>query len=279
MVELELPRRRAMRSPVVAAVGDNTIDRYVGAEEVRYVGGNALNVAAQLAATGVDVGYFGAIGEDANARVIARGIHRSGADPSGLVTLPGSTAVTTIRVTDAGERLFEGEDFGVTSEYFPDPAALEAIRGARWVHLGMMPRAPELRRLLLARRVAGLPAPTVSQDCAVADGFDGVDVAIGSVGEDGDAAAWCRDALAAGAGTAVATRGARGAVAADGDRLWEQSAYPATIVDTTGAGDGFIAGFISARLAGADVPTALHVGALRAADACSHRGGWRDARA
>ena len=31
-----------------AAVGDNTIDQYVGAESLSFVGGNALNVAVRL---------------------------------------------------------------------------------------------------------------------------------------------------------------------------------------------------------------------------------------
>nr|WP_162241191.1 PfkB family carbohydrate kinase [Leifsonia sp. Leaf325] len=268
-----------VRAPVVAAVGDNTIDRYVGAEEVAFVGGNALNVAAQLAASEVDVGYFGAIGEDAHARTIARGLHRAGIDPAGLVTLPGVTAVTTIRVTDAGERVFESEDFGVTADYAPSADAVAAIAASRWVHIGMLPRASDLRGRLRALADRDARSPIISQDCAVADGFTDLDVAFGSVGEHGDAEAWCRDALASGARLAVVTRGANGALAGDGERIWEQSAITASVVDTTGAGDAFIAGFIAARISGGGVAAALHAGAERAAVACSHRGGWSGARA
>ncbi|MET0725518.1 MAG: PfkB family carbohydrate kinase [Leifsonia sp.] len=272
------PSPPGLRVPVVAAVGDNTIDRYVGAEDVAYVGGNALNVAAQLAASGVDVGYFGAIGEDAHARTIARGLHRAGIDPSGLVTLPGATAVTTIRVTDAGERVFESEDFGVTADYVPSADAVAAIAASRWVHIGMLPRASELRHRLRALAERDGRSPIISQDCAVADGFTDLDVAFGSVGEHGDAEEWCRGALAGGARLAVVTRGASGALAGDGDRRWEQRAVPASVIDTTGAGDAFIAGFIASRLAGSDVTTALRAGAELAAGACSHRGGWSGAR-
>jgi fructoselysine 6-kinase len=266
---------------VIAAVGDNTIDRYVGDESARYAGGNAYNVAAQLGGHGRPVAYFGAVGADADGRTIARGLRRAGIDPVGLVTVPGPTAVTTIRV-EGGDRVFESEDFGVTAHYFPSDVHLELLASARWVHLGMLPRADELRARLaaLGSRAAGFGrGPVVSQDCAVASGFTALDVAFGSVGERGDARRWARSALAGGARTAVVTRGAAGATASDGTHWFEQPAIPTEIVDTTGAGDAFIAGFISARVDGAAMPAALERGARWAAAACGHRGGWPLARA
>ena len=269
----------------IAAVGDNTIDRYVGDESARYAGGNAYNVAAQLAGRGRRVAYFGGIGGDADGRTIARGLRRAGVDPIGLVTMAGPTAVTTIRV-DGGERSFESEEFGVTAEYFPSDEHIELLASARWVHLGMLPRADELRERLAAlrERLAALrerrgDGPVVSQDCAVASGFTALDVAFGSVGERGDARAWAREALAAGATAVVVTRGAAGAIATDGSTWHEQAAVPVDVVDTTGAGDAFIAGFIAARVEGGSVPNALERGAHWAAAACVHRGGWPQARA
>ncbi|WP_211215491.1 PfkB family carbohydrate kinase [Agromyces subbeticus] len=269
-------------SRVIATVGDNTIDRYVGEESARYTGGNAYNVAAQLAGHGRPVAYFGAVGRDADGRTIARGLHRAGVDPAGLVTMAGPTAVTTIRV-DGGDRVFESEEFGVTADYFPNDAQIELLAGAAWVHIGMLPRADELRARLavLGRRSDGTGwAPVVSQDCAVAAGFTALDVAFGSVGERGDARGWARAALSAGARTAIVTRGAAGAIATDDGAQWfEQPAIAAQVVDTTGAGDAFIAGFISARVEGVALPAALERGARWAAVACGHRGGWPLARA
>lgn len=263
---------------VVAAVGDNTIDQYIGEETARYAGGNAVNVAAQIAGHGGRVAYFGAVGDDANARVITRGLHRAGVDPAGLVTLSGPTAVTTIRV-EAGERAFEREEFGVTADYFPGEEHLELLARSRWVHIGMLPRADELRhRLAGLRRDRAGRGPVISQDCAVAHGFAALDVAFGSVGEHGDARAWALDAIAGGAASAVVTRGAAGALATDGDTWWAQAAVPTEVVDTTGAGDAFIAGYLSGRLEGLGQAPALERGALWAAAACGHRGGWPAAR-
>jgi fructoselysine 6-kinase len=268
---------------VIATVGDNTIDRYLGDESARYAGGNAYNVAAQLAGHGHGraVAYFGAIGADADGRTIARGLQRAGIHPVGLVTMAGPTAVTTIRV-DGGDRVFESEQFGVTADYFPSDEHVELLSSARWVHVGMLPRADELRARLtaLGRRAGGSSrGPVVSQDCAVASGFNALDVAFGSVGERGDARAWAISALAGGARAAVVTRGAAGAVATDGTHWFDQRAMPAEVVDTTGAGDAFIGGFISARVEGDAMPAALERGAHWAAAACGHRGGWPLARA
>jgi sugar/nucleoside kinase (ribokinase family) len=55
----------------------------------------------------------------------------------------------------------------------------------------------------------------------------------------------------------VVKRGAAGAEAAEGEHRWRIEAAKAEPVDTTGAGDAFVAGFLAARLSGADVQPAL----------------------
>ena len=261
----------------VAVVGDNTIDEYLGAEPGRFVGGNALNVGAQLVEAGVPTAYFGAIGADAPGRAIARGIHRAGLGPDGLVTRRGATAVTRIDVRPGGERVFVSEDFGVTADYAPGRDELALIARADWVHLGMLADADAVRAAI---RSAGRRPPRISQDCAVSPGFAGLDVAFGSVGDgpEDEARDWAAAAVAGGARLAVVTRGPAGAISYDGADWCRQRAVPARVVDTTGAGDAFIAGFIAASLGGAPVANALAAGARRAARACEHRGGWPAAR-
>ncbi|MCK0112878.1 carbohydrate kinase family protein [Ornithinimicrobium sp. F0845] len=76
-----------------------------------------------------------------------------------------------------------------------------------------------------------------------------------------------------GARVVVCTLGADGARAVDADhREWSVPASPvAEIVDTNGAGDGFLAGFLHATLDGADIGAALTAGARQAARAL---GSW-----
>jgi fructoselysine 6-kinase len=257
--------------PRFAVVGDNTIDAYLGQVERRLVGGNALNCAVQLAARGLEVEYFGAVGDDEPGRLVQRVLDEQAVGREGLVRMTGDTALTLVRVLPSGERVFEKEDFGVTARYYPDDESLERIATADWVHIGMLPRAPELVTALRARR----REVRISQDCAVSSGAAGLTVGFQSAGEHGDAEAIARHLLAQGALLAVATRGPQGAVGFDGRTVFRQPAVLTEVVDTTGAGDSFISGFISARLQEEPIPAALAAGARWAAATCGHLGGFR----
>ncbi len=71
----------------------------------------------------------------------------------------------------------------------------------------------------------------------------------------------------------VATRGVDGAVAVSGDERAEVSAVPdVQVVDTTGAGDLFAAGFLSGHVRGESLKRCLEMGAVAAAEVISHYG-------
>ncbi len=73
--------------------------------------------------------------------------------------------------------------------------------------------------------------------------------------------------------TLVITRGAEGALAIDGGEGIEVPAIQVRqVVDTTGAGDLFAAGFLVARARGHDLHHCLHTGAIAAAEIISHFG-------
>ncbi len=83
----------------------------------------------------------------------------------------------------------------------------------------------------------------------------------------------CLDALSSRVKTLVITRGAQGAVAvSDGATASVEAARAAKVVDTTGAGDLFAAGFIAAHCRGRDLGASLTAGSLAAAEVISHFG-------
>ena len=71
----------------------------------------------------------------------------------------------------------------------------------------------------------------------------------------------------------VATRSAAGAVAVSNGQRAEVAAEPIEqVVDTTGAGDLFAAGFLTGHARGESLETSLRMGAICAAEIISHYG-------
>jgi fructoselysine 6-kinase len=146
------------------------------------------------------------------------------------------------------------------------------LAGFSAVHIGLLPQPAPLREWLHARGVL------VSQDCAITAGYEQLDIAFCSAAAQAAAAVpeeLARQAVHGGARLCVVTCGADGSVAHDGRHWWRTPALGVRAVDTTGAGDSYIAGFLQARLAGADVPQAMSAGTASAALTCTHRGAWR----
>jgi sugar/nucleoside kinase (ribokinase family) len=80
-------------------------------------------------------------------------------------------------------------------------------------------------------------------------------------------------ALRADVSTAVVTRSEKGCVVVSPDGIEAVSAFPVErVVDTTGAGDLFAAGFLSGLARGADDRTCGRLGALAAAEVIGHLG-------
>lgn len=256
-----------------AAVGDNCIDRF-RPSGMSLVGGNAVNVAVQLALLGHESHYFGAVGKDANGQRTIDELAANGVRIENVQQKPGHTAFTDIDILPSGERVFAFEDFGVCAGYWPTPEELAVLKGMDHVHLGWIDDGGALRKELVAAGVSVSQDVTVNTDPANL-GVAGLAVAFGSAGED-DAKAETMLArlISEGARLVVVTRGARGASAMNGNSRVTVGIEPIEIVDTTGAGDSFIAGFLSAYLTGLDLSTCLEEGRKIAARTCGHLGGF-----
>jgi fructoselysine 6-kinase len=262
----------------LAAVGDNCVD-ILQPSGRRFVGGNAVNVAVQFAVLGGSSAYLGAVGEDDDGALTARLLARNGVDISHLVRRPLPTAHTEIHVSQTGERRIGFEDFGACAGYAPDENAVAAALAADHVHIGWFDDGGALRRRLAA---AGR---SVSQDITVNAsaenlGVEGLAIAFASIDGPHEAAARLAGRLfGAGARGVVVTRGARGSsLFLDGTET-EIPARPIVAVDTTGAGDSYIAAFLHGWLSGATPQAAGTRAAAHAALTCMHEGGFRQAPA
>lgn len=80
--------------------------------------------------------------------------------------------------------------------------------------------------------------------------------------------------LAAGVTEVIVKRGAHGATAFTTDGATDRAARQVDAVDLVGAGDAFVAGYLSGVLDGADLPARLHRAVTTAAFAVATRGDW-----
>ena len=260
-----------------ATIGESCVDRYLPPIGLDTPGGNALNVAAGLAAAGLPAAHVGAVGEDEEGRfVLARAAER-GIDTRHVAVVPGRTGLTTITVTPDGDRVFESEELGVSATFRPSDEAVEVLKTRSWVHAT---GPAEIVDALKAVAAAGVP---ISYDVYHPPRTERLHelaplLAVAFLSAPGesaaDAAELARDAIVRGARAAVVSRGKNGCLMLAGGVLIEQPAVPSRVVDTLGAGDALIAGVIAALLGDSAPRVALERAAHAAAAACGHVGAW-----
>jgi sugar/nucleoside kinase (ribokinase family) len=221
--------------------------------------GSAGGAALVLSKLGAEVRSAGAIGTDAAGDMLLALLARDGVDTSLLARredVQTSASVLPIR-PDGSRPAFHV--VGANATYGPADVDWDAIGDATHLHLG----GPEFMggeaaaQILRAARERGI---TTSADI-LAPGDSGVfewiapalaeldyllpnaEQVLGFTGET-DLVAGARALMARGAGCVAATRGADGAVVMDSDGVEEVPAFDVEVVDTTGCGDAFSAGFL-----------------------------------
>jgi len=221
--------------------------------------GSAGGAALVLAKLGAEVRSAGAIGTDAAGDMLLALLARDGVDTSLLLRrddVQTSASVLPIR-PDGSRPAFHV--IGANATYGPADVDWDAIGDATHLHLG----GPEFMggeaaaQILGAARERGI---TTSADI-LAPGDSGVfewiapalaeldyllpneEQVLGFSGET-DLVAGARALMRRGVGCVAATRGADGAVVVDDDGVIEVPAFDIDVVDTTGCGDAFSAGFL-----------------------------------
>jgi sugar/nucleoside kinase (ribokinase family) len=232
------------------------------------------NVALGLAALGLRVVHADVLGDDPEGDLV-RALHAAHGVP--LVTAParaGTRRAVNLVAPDGRRLSLYDSSRADPADRLPGQVAALA-RSARLVHVAIT--AP------CAEALAGLPdAVPVATDLHDWDGSDPyhlpfarrADLVFLSGAHLADAAATARAVLAGGrARVVVVTAGAAGGLAfvrGEAEPRGYQAARPVgPAVDSNGAGDAFVAGYLFGHLAGAPVDTCLRYGAVAGAHACT----------
>lgn len=258
---------------------------------VEVSGGSAANTAAGVASIGGAAAFVGKVADDELGRIFTHDLRATGVAYSTppVVSVVG-TARSLILVTPDAERTMN-TFLGVAAELGAADIDEAVVASARIAYLegylvgvGAAEAALD-RTVTLAREAGTAVALTLSDPLWVrlnTDHFSallpGVDVLLANEEEalELTGAADLKAALAVLAATCpvvAITRGAHGVVATDGSETVAVAADPVDhVVDTTGAGDLFAAGFLFGRARDLPLETCARLGTLAAAEVISHVG-------
>lgn len=255
----------------VVGVGDNDVDCYLSDGRM-YPGGNCFNVSVFARRYGAHAAYVGAVGDDEAGRLMRHVLESEGIDASRLRIVEGDTAHCVIGHRE-GDRYFVSYNLGV-SRFEPSAEDLSFIARHDVAHvyqhagldpyLGAIAARTRLSYDFSTRRETDHRAK-VAPHCWLAT-FSSAEQSAS------EAATLVRDMHARGAQWVLITRGREGALLSNGQTLHEVAAAPATIVDTLGAGDSFIARVIVGLLREESPEALLHAAAIEAARACGYFG-------
>jgi ribokinase len=263
----------------------------LGADAVIRPGGKGANQAVTAARLGARTRMVGAVGDDTYGGQMRANLASAGVDASGVTVIAGRSTGTALIVVAA-----DGENTVVVApgaNAALAPAAVEGVRFQSGLHPGdvlllqlEVPLDTDLAAAAAAHaagiRVVLNAAPLSRPDDPVLRRLlDRTDVlvvnqteatALSGLDPPTTVEGWQALARRIPSPASVVTLGALGAVAADGRRTWWQPAFPASVVDTVGAGDAFCGTLAQSLATGYDLAAAVRRGCAAGALAAGRLG-------
>ena len=241
-------------------------------------GGCAANVGVNVAKQGIGVAVVGKVGDDYWGRFVREDLASRGVCTKRVRISPShQTSQTMILLCKGHDRRFV-HTFGANGDLRAADIDLSTLEGARVLYVGgylVMPGMvpAELAELFHTAQSRGIRTVL---DVVVPTGYayrgelepvlpytdvflpndDEAEILTGEI----DPERQLRGLQALGAGTVLVTMGSEGLLFADGDRLYRARHFPSNVVDQTGAGDAFCAGFISGMVQGRDLRGCVEYG-------------------
>ena len=265
-------------------------------QAIEISGGSAANTIVGVASFGGKAAYIGKVADDELGRIFAHDIRAAGVTYETMPSKGGApTARCLIVVTPDGERTMN-TFLGVSPELDGGAINPAMIAAGRIVYLeGYLFDRDEAKAAF--RQAAGI-AQKAGREVALtlSDGFcvdrhraefrtlvkDQVDILFANESEikslyQTDSFDEAASQVEKEVKLAVLTRSAKGAVIKSGGKTIAVSAVPVPkVVDTTGAGDLYAAGFLYGHATGKDLETCGKLGSLAASEIISHVGARPD---
>ncbi|MGD9939928.1 MAG: PfkB family carbohydrate kinase [Clostridia bacterium] len=261
-------------------VGDNVVDCYLD-QKMYYPGGNAVNVAVNCRRNGAEpVAYMGVFGDDLEADHLKWALDQEGVSFERSRKVYAASGHPGVNLTADGDRVFVGGPLDTAQHVFRirlTKADLEYVAGFDVCHTscysGIEPELPQLAGSI----DVSFDFSTHSDDGYIASVSPFVRLAFfsGAALTETRMDSIIRTCHEAGTEIVGITLGERGALFSwKGERFHQPVKPAASVIDTMGAGDSFIAGFLTRFYEGDAITTALEYAADRAAVTCGFYGGF-----
>jgi sugar/nucleoside kinase (ribokinase family) len=210
-------------------------------------GGQAANVAAWVVALGGRSRFLGKRARDPAGRLLGEELAGRGVELAGPEVESGTGTVVSVATPNGARTMLS--DRGVSTEFAPEELDAAWLNGCDWLHVPgySLVRSP-LRETALAAAASGVRISVdLSSTAAVEEaGVEAFRATLESVDPEvifaNEAEADLLGSLSA--PTVVVKRGANGSVVTGAEGETELPSLDVEVVDTTGAGDAFAAGFL-----------------------------------
>ncbi|MCJ7425455.1 carbohydrate kinase family protein [Candidatus Bathyarchaeota archaeon] len=242
------------------------VNRIAGAEEESFItgfeetcGGSAANTMVGLARLGCRVGFIGKLGDDREGRLLLEDFHRENVDTAGIRTVKqGRSGIVMGFVGEKGERALY-IDAGANDEVTLNKADLAYASKTKFLHLTSFVGAESFESqkrlveelhssvnvgldpgMLYARRGLAALNSIIERTFVLMPNVGELELLTGMT----NYRAGAKTLLDRGVEIVAVKLGAKGCYVTDGKEDFLTEAFKVKVVDTTGAGDAFNAGFL-----------------------------------
>jgi len=258
----------------IAAVGDNCMDVYLNLGK-SYPGGNPVNVAVYMKELNEISSYVGVVGNDTYGELMINSINSKGVDTSHVRVLEGATAITEVSLIN-GDRVMGDYYEGVLSRFELTNEDLDFICNHDLFHTAYWGKTENYLCHIKEKNIPiSFDYATKLEDSLVHKTIHYVDYAFFSYSKRDDYIEnFMKDIHSKGPKIVVVTLGNNGSVAYDGKEFIFQDIIETKVVDTLGAGDSFIAGFLKGILNKSSINESMLLGAKTASKTLKYFGAW-----
>ena len=251
----------------VAAIGLCCIDIYNNINK-HYATGNGINCIVNLAKRGIQTSAITTVGNDDYGKEMFALCDKYKIDSSHIQINKGSTSVFYMTLRNGTDRYHIKNIPGVMENYVPSKEDIQFAKTHQYIHTDMY---GHVLKYLPEFRDAG--CKTII-DFSLNKDFEKLIPVLKNTSygffsfekRDDSITDFLLKAYSYGPEIVTATFGTEGSLSYDGTKFYNMGIYPATVVNTVGAGDSFISGFTYGLIQNWDIDHCLDCGAKTSAE-------------